>query len=85
VKNGQRNIVNFKLTGSRGDDFAKANKLAGFSETPKGYVWHHVDNFNPKTGRATLKLVEQGAHKATFPHKGSAGQYQDHYNVNYRS
>ena len=49
------------------------------------YTWHHVDNYNPKTGKATLELVETPAHVATLPHKGSVGQYQDYHGIVYKS
>lgn len=81
VKDGQLNIVEIELTGSRAKDFRKANQLAGFPEAgsgaPEGYTWHHVDDYNSATNRATMQLVDSDAHNATKPHKGSAGQYDD--------
>lgn len=84
---GQKNIVNIKLTGSYRRDFALANEQAGFSKIPTvgdtKYTWHHIDDFNPITGRATLELVERDAHKATTPHKGSVQQYKAFYGSGY--
>ena len=48
-----------KPTGSRGADFAAANKVAGYSSTPKGYTWHHHQTM----GR--MQLVETGVHSQT--------------------
>jgi hypothetical protein len=81
---GQRNIVNIPLTGSRKGDSALANKWGGFTKTPGGYRWHHVDDFNPQTGRATLELISKGAHNATLPHAGSVAQYVEHHRVRYK-
>jgi len=75
---GQKNIVKIKLQGSRYQDFKEANRLAGFkgAEPPKGYTWHHLPDYNPATGEATMQLVELKAHQATYPHKGSVFQYE---------
>jgi hypothetical protein len=81
---GQRNIVNIPLTGSWRKDFALANKEGKFTETPGGYMWHHVDDFNPQTGRATLELIDEDAHNATRPHAGSVAQYSKHHGVRYK-
>lgn len=75
---GQRNIVSIQLQGTRPRDFREANRLAGFpgSRPPPGYTWHHVDNYNPRTGRATMQLVRREAHEATYPHRGSVFWYR---------
>ncbi|PIA78152.1 hypothetical protein BFR04_07945 [Gaetbulibacter sp. 4G1] len=39
-------------------DFAQANKMAGYSETPAGYTWHHVEN------STKLQLVPTDLHQA---------------------
>lgn len=44
-------------------------------ETPDGYVWHHVDDYNVEDGTITLELVEDEAHNATKPHSGGCAQY----------
>lgn len=72
---GQSAIVDIEYTGSYPLDYAAANKAAGFSRTPKGYTWHHLDNYNKVTNRGTLQLVEVEAHRAN-PHNGGVAQYQ---------
>lgn len=81
---GQRSVVNIKLTGSRRADAALANKEGKFTETPSGYTWHHVDDFDPQSGEASLELIPKGAHKATLPHTGSVAQYEKHHGVWYK-
>ncbi|MCK1393665.1 HNH endonuclease [Bradyrhizobium sp. 1] len=81
---GQRSVVNIPLTGSYRKDFALANKEGKFTETPGGYMWHHADDFNPQTGRATLELIDEDAHNATRPHAGSVAQYSTHHGVRYK-
>ncbi|MEB6587837.1 HNH endonuclease [Pseudomonas asiatica] len=41
-------------------DFEAANRKAGLNQkaTSSGYVWHHVDNYNPITNKGTMQLVE---------------------------
>jgi cell wall assembly regulator SMI1 len=75
VEEGQQNIVRIELSGNYSDDLAAANAEGGFTEKPFGYSWHHLD-YDPVTGDGTLQLVEQGAHEATNPHTGGAGQYK---------
>ncbi|MCD4530005.1 MULTISPECIES: HNH endonuclease signature motif containing protein [Pseudomonas] len=61
-------------------------KEAGISKkTATGYTWHHVDDFNPKTGTTTMQLVKTSAHEAIFPHGGSVAQYEKHFKVKYES
>lgn len=83
VKYDKRNIVEIKMTGNRTSDFRVANKEAGLSEfgsdPPEGYTWHHVDDFNPASGKCTMQLVDSNAHNATKVHKGSCAQYDDYY------
>ena len=56
---GQYNEVQIKMQGSRGRDFTLANEAAGIKGgVPEGYTWHHVDDFDPKTGRTTMQLVQ---------------------------
>lgn len=83
---GQKNIVTIKLQGSYYQDFKEANRLAGFSgaKAPKDYTWHHLDDFNPETGEATMQLVETRAHEATYPHAGSVSQYEKLHGVDYQ-
>ncbi|MES2354415.1 MAG: RHS repeat-associated core domain-containing protein [Pseudomonadota bacterium] len=57
--------VKIQQTGNNATDFARANKAAGLSETPKGYTWHHVED------GATMQLVPRDIHGATA-HSGGA-------------
>jgi hypothetical protein len=50
------------LRGSRDLDFAAANKVAGYSSTPKGYTWHHHQDL----GR--MQLVQSSVHAAEGLH-----------------
>jgi hypothetical protein len=81
---GQRSVVKIKLTGSRRADEKLANELGGFTEAPDGYMWHHVDDFDPPTGTSSLELVKDGAHRATYPHSGSVAQYQRFHGKPYK-
>ncbi|MNC11034.1 hypothetical protein D3C75_587180 [compost metagenome] len=38
-------------------------------------MWHHVDDYNPKTNKGTMQLVEQRAHQGV-PHNGGVSQYK---------
>lgn len=44
---------------TRDADFAAANAKAGYKSTPKGYTWHHHQDF----GR--MQLVESKVHSQT--------------------
>lgn len=46
------------MTGSYRQDFARANALAGFDQTPTGYIWHHHQD----TG--LMQLVPTDLHNA---------------------
>lgn len=57
------------LTGNYSRDSRLANTIMGYSETPKGYVWHHVEDME------TMILVPQDVHSVAFggmPHTGGA-------------
>ncbi len=56
---GGPNSVNISPTGNRSKDFSAANEAAGYSSTPKGYTWHHHQNY----GR--MELVESSVHRRT--------------------
>jgi hypothetical protein len=81
---GQQSVVKMPLTGSRKADKKLANAIGGFAEKPKGYVWHHVDDFDPQTGTSTLELVDEMAHWATLPHTGSVAQYEKFHGLRYK-
>jgi hypothetical protein len=79
------------MTGSRRMDFKTANELAGLkgivpagADAPSSYVWHHVDDFNASTGTATFELIEQSAHRATLPHRGSVYQWEQLNGIPYK-
>ena len=81
---GQRSIVEIPLTGSRRADEKLANEWGGFTETPNGYMWHHVDDFDPQAGTSSLELVDKKAHRATYPHAGSVSQYEKFHGISYK-
>jgi hypothetical protein len=72
------------VTGSRKKDYELANEEGGFANRPKGYIWHHVDDFDPQTGESSLELIKEGAHVATYPHAGSVAQYEKHHGIRYK-
>lgn len=74
-EDGTKGIVKIKAEGNRSKDFNKANKIMGLEETPDGYVWHHLDDYNVKNGTITLELVKDEVHNATKPHSGGCAQY----------
>jgi hypothetical protein len=79
--------VKIKMTGKyfgKGSDAAAANASAGLKSTPKGMVWHHLDDFNPKTGECTMQLVTRKAHDATKNHTGSVKLYEITNSTNYK-
>ncbi|QSB01008.1 RHS domain-containing protein [Methylomonas sp. EFPC1] len=83
---GQQSIVEITMQGSRSRDFVQAYKAAGISPVDaEGYTWHHVDDFNPSTGKTTMQLVKTEAHEASFPHRGSVSQFEKQYGVEYDS
>lgn len=54
------------LTGRYATDAAAANRAVGLSSTPKGYVWHHVED-----GRKMI-LIPKELHNAVRHHGGAA-------------
>ncbi|WP_260434957.1 RHS repeat-associated core domain-containing protein [Burkholderia sp. Bp8992] len=83
---GQRNILEITMQGSRSRDFVQAFKEANNSKADvTGYTWRHLNDFNPETGRTTMQLVKAQAHIGTFPHAGSADQFAKHFGVAYDS
>jgi len=83
---GQKNTAIIQMQGSYYQDFKAANKAAGFNgaKAPKDYTWHHLDDLNPVTGEVTMQLIEQGAHRATYPHKGAVSQFEKHFGIEYK-
>ncbi|EBS7636825.1 HNH endonuclease [Salmonella enterica] len=72
------------MQGSRGRDFTAAYKEAGISRAEAlKYTWHHVDDFDPDTGKTTMQLVKtDGVHKKTG-HIGSVSQFEKYFKVDY--
>jgi hypothetical protein len=85
VKEGQKNIVQITMQGTRPRDFAATFKAAGIKKKDaKNYTWHHVDDFDPKTGKTTMQLIKTETHKA-IRHKGSVSQFGAHSGTKYGS
>lgn len=90
-----RTVVVIEMAGNRPGDFKLANEAAGLSnvvkaqgrradEAPRGYTWHHRDDFKPNSnpppyGKCTMELVEQRAHNKTFVHRGSCDQCNKYF------
>ncbi|MEE5154844.1 RHS repeat-associated core domain-containing protein, partial [Pseudomonas alliivorans] len=85
VSGNQKNIVSIQMQGSRGRDFTEAYKQAGLKEADvkaQGkFTWHHLDDFDPATGRTTMQLVTRSAHEASLPHTGSVAQFEKHFGL----
>lgn len=57
------------MNGNYGHDAGLINNQLGLSETPTGYVWHHIED-----GKSML-LIQQKIHSIKFggfTHKGGA-------------
>ena len=72
-----------KRTGTDGD-FHRANQKAGLTGTkaPRGgWVWHHMDDFDPVTGECSMQLVRANAHTnvSGMAHSGSVAQFKAYY------
>ncbi|MGN8274944.1 RHS repeat-associated core domain-containing protein, partial [Pseudomonas sp. SMN5] len=76
-KPGVNPIVRIEYTGDYGKDFEAANKAAKLSQktTPSGHVWHHLDDYDPKTNTGTMQLIKQSAHNG-ISHNGGVAQYK---------
>jgi len=81
----QKNIVQIPMQGDRTRDFTQADKLAGIkaSDREGRYTWHHVDDFNSKSGMTTMQLVDMDTHKAVSGHKGSVYQFKQETGLKY--
>lgn len=77
---GGVNTVEIKMTGNRKQDFAAANKLAGFGDkardTPANYLWHHHQDLG------VMQLVRKDVH-ALVPHSGSVSIWQQAMGMKY--
>ena len=85
ISGNQKNIVSIQLQGSRGRDFTEAFKEAGLTKAQVKsvgkYTWHHLDDFDPSTGKGTMQLITQSAHEASLPHTGSVAQFEKHFGL----
>ncbi|MBA7901240.1 HNH endonuclease, partial [Escherichia marmotae] len=74
---GVNPIVTIEYTGDYLKDFEAANMKAGLNQktTPRGYVWHHLDDYNAETNKGTMQLIKQGAHQG-ISHSGGVSQYK---------
>ena len=76
VKQGQTNTIPIQYSGYYKMDFGDASLAAlGQKSTPKGYVWHHLDDYDPLTNTGTMQLVKQQAHNG-ISHVGGCSQYK---------
>ena len=73
--NGQEARKVIQATGNRNNDFKMANQTMRLLETPDGYVWHHLDDYNVEKNTITMELVMDEAHNASKPHSGGCAQY----------
>lgn len=75
------NSVKMELTGSRTNDFAKANQIAGFGskavDTPDNFTWHH----NQELG--LMELVQTNIH-SIVPHTGGVSIWQKAFGIKYK-
>ncbi|WP_299132981.1 HNH endonuclease [uncultured Tenacibaculum sp.] len=76
--------VKIKLTGVDAQDFKAANKKVSLKKKPSGYVWHHMDDYDPITGECTMQLVNKKLHEWSCPHKGGAGLWMDLFRIVYK-
>jgi len=77
--------VSIPMQGSRGRDFTQANIAAGLDSTPPGYTWHHVADFDGRSGKCTMQLVKTCDHEATYPHAGAVSQFEQKTGTKYGS
>ena len=82
-------IIKIKMTGTRKVDYKQAYDNLNIPKSLRrtldaDYTWHHLDDFNPKTGECTMQLVLSDAHKATYPHKGAVAQYEKYFKIEYK-
>ena len=89
-QDGILNTVTIQLTGDRKQDFNAANRAAGlpssgpmYGTAPRGYTWHHVDDYNSTANTSTMQLVKRHIHEDTLPHNGSASQFGEATGTSY--
>lgn len=67
--------VDIKYTGSRTGDYGAANVAAGYTDTPKGYSWHHHQDVGAN-GVGSMELVPSDLH-GTVKHSGGVARWQE--------
>lgn len=56
IRPGVKACVDIEFSGSRPEDFKRANQAIGLSKTPKGFTWHHHQN------ATTMQLIPEDLH-----------------------
>ncbi|OXX49131.1 hypothetical protein B9J93_03215 [Vibrio sp. V17_P4S1T151] len=83
TRNGVNPIQKIEYTGNYHEDFEQASMVAlGQKSTPRGYVWHHLDDYDSVTNTGSMQLVKQSAHRG-IPHVGGVSQYKAHTGNSY--
>lgn len=62
--------IKIKMSGNYREDFRRATELAGIDPgdipagkvAPEGWVWHHLDDYNPIDNTCTMQLVRKELH-----------------------
>lgn len=85
AKGNEKSIVKIKLTRNDQLDKKLANELGGFGKKqPKGYNWHHLDDYDPVNGTCKMQLLAQNINKACTPHICAIKLVEDFMNIKYR-
>ncbi|ENX6010837.1 RHS repeat-associated core domain-containing protein, partial [Salmonella enterica] len=81
---GVNPVVTIEYSGDYDIDFQRANAKAGLNQvsTPRGYVWHHLDDYDPVTNKGTMQLIEKQAHRG-INHNGGVSQYKTATGIEY--
>lgn len=74
------------MTENRNTDMRRANRIAGFDETPAGYTWHHCEHIRQGSHKdewkCTMKLVDENWHRTR--HIGGVYEYEFRTGKRYR-
>lgn len=84
--------VSITYTGNREADYEAAFQAAGITAAAEKqsalelYVWHHLDDFDPVTGKGTMQLVLKEFHNSkvygsVFDHIGGVAVWEQFYNM----
>lgn len=80
---GQNAIVKIKMQGYRALDDTQAFNASKIPREAAGdYTWHHMSDFDPKTGEVTMQLVKRDIHRS-ISHDGGVSQFQQHSGTKY--